>query len=157
MVEIAKSLAARTDLLIMDEPTSSLSHHEAARLWEVVRDLRASGKTIIFVSHKLDEVFAIADRISVLRDGRHVLTCDVAAIDSERLVATMVGHELSYSKKSRTHTLGEELLVVRDLNAKADMRISTSMCGRVSIGLAGLVGAGRTDIARSIFGADRGR
>jgi rhamnose transport system ATP-binding protein len=156
MVEIAKSLAARTDLLIMDEPTSSLSHREIARLWGVVRDMRASGKTIIFVTHKLDEVFAIADQITVLRDGRHVLTCDIAAIDSDRLVASMVGHELSYAKKTPTHALGEELLIVNGLNRQgryADINFSVR-AGEI-VGLAGLVGAGRTDVVRSIFGADR--
>jgi len=156
MVEIAKSLAAHTDLLVMDEPTSSLSHREAERLWEVVRDLRRDGQTIIFVSHKLDEVFSISDRITVLRDGRRVATHNTREISSDQLISSMVGRELRYCKAVSTHELGQDLLVVQGLQRRGRFSdISFAVRAGEIVGFAGLVGAGRTDVARSIFGADR--
>jgi ABC-type sugar transport system ATPase subunit len=155
MIEIAKSLAARADLLIMDEPTSSLSHREGERLWEVVAELRNSGKTVIFVSHKLDEVFAIANRVTVLRDGRKIATQLLADITPDQLVTMMVGHELHYEKAVHAAAPGPDILTVEGLERRGRFSgISFSVRAGEIVGFAGLVGAGRTEVMRAIFGAD---
>jgi ABC-type sugar transport system ATPase subunit len=155
MIEIAKSLASRADLLIMDEPSSSLSGREAQRLWQVVAELRSSGKTVIFVSHKLDEVFAIADRVTVLRDGRKIATRLLADITPDQLVAMMVGYELRYEKTVHPATFGRDILTVEGLERRGRFSgISFSVRAGEIVGFAGLIGAGRTEVMKGIFGAD---
>jgi ABC-type sugar transport system ATPase subunit len=156
MVEIAKSLASRAELLIMDEPTSSLSHHEAERFWRVIEELRKGGKTIIFVSHKLDEVFGVANRVTVLRDGRKIATRSLQEVNPDQLVTMMVGHEVHYQRAAQCSSFGRDALVVTGLERRGKFSGVgfTARAGEI-VGFAGLVGAGRTEVMRAIFGADR--
>jgi rhamnose transport system ATP-binding protein len=156
MVEIAKSLAARADLIIMDEPTSSLSHHETERLQGVVRELKRQGRTIVFVSHRLEEVFGLADRVTVLRDGHKVATELVSQLTSDRLVSLMVGRELHETRVAVTAALGRRLLEVDALARRNRFsEISFAAHSGEILGFAGLVGSGRTEVMRAIVGADR--
>ena len=156
LVEIAKSLAARADLIIMDEPTSSLSCHEAERLREVVRELKERGKTIVFVSHRLEEVFGLAERVTVLRDGRKVSTEPVGGLTRDRLVSLMVGREVYETRAATANAPGKPLLEVTSLTRRGSFaEVSfTARSGEI-LGFAGLVGSGRTEIMRAIVGADR--
>ena len=156
LVEIAKSLAARADLIIMDEPTSSLSYYEAERLREVVRELKKRGKTIVFVSHRLEEVFGLAERVTVLRDGRKVSTAPVAELTRDYVVSLMVGRKVNETRATTINTPGKLLLEVTGLTHRgsfADVNF-TARSGEI-LGFAGLVGSGRSEIMRAIVGADR--
>ena len=156
LVEIAKSLAARVDLIIMDEPTSSLSYHEAERLREVVRELKRRGKTIVFVSHRLEEVFGLAERVTVLRDGRKVSTEPIGQLTRDRLVRLMVGRGLHETREAATTASARRLLEVTGLTRRgsfADINFA-AYSGEI-LGFAGLVGSGRTEVMRAIVGADR--
>jgi ABC-type sugar transport system ATPase subunit len=165
MVEIAKALAVSSRLIVMDEPTSALAEGEVARLFQICRDLKAEGIGIVFVSHRLDEVKALCDRLTVLRDGRLVGSADVAAVEIDDIIKMMVGREIDRLFERRgTHRTGEPALRVEGLSAEGDPRdpaatrlddISFSVAKGEIVGLAGLVGAGRSELARSIFGADR--
>ncbi len=154
MVEIARALAAEARVVILDEPTASLSGHETERLFETVRRLRAGGLGIIYISHRLEEIFAIADRVTVLRDGRTVATARAADVDRAGLIKWMVGRDLSEEFPSRSHTPGAPVLEVRHLSAPPRFSdASFSVRAGEIVGLAGLVGAGRTSAARAIAGA----
>jgi ABC-type sugar transport system ATPase subunit len=156
MVEIAKSLAANADLIIMDEPTSSLSYHEAERLWQVVRQLKLQGKTIVFVSHRLEDVFALAERVTVLRDGHKIASEAVGQLTRDRLVSLMVGRTLDESRSSLTRPLGRRVLEVRGLSRQGSFSdVSFSACSGEIVGFAGLIGSGRTEVMRAIVGADQ--
>jgi ABC-type sugar transport system ATPase subunit len=156
MVEIAKSLAANADLIIMDEPTSSLSYHEAEKLWEVVRELKRQGKTIVFVSHRLEDVFALAERVTVLRDGHKVATEAVSQLTPDRLVSLMVGRELHETRALTTGPPGQRMLEVRGVSRRGSFSdISFVAHSGEIVGFAGLVGSGRTEAMRAIVGADR--
>jgi len=156
MVEIAKSLAARADLIIMDEPTSSLSYHEAEKLWEVVRELKNNGKTIVFVTHRLEEVFALAERVTVLRDGLKVGTEPVRQLTPDRLINLMVGRELHETRAVASGAPGRRVLEVTGLARRGSFcEISFVAHSGEIVGFAGLVGSGRTEVVRAIFGADR--
>jgi rhamnose transport system ATP-binding protein len=152
-VEIAKAISLDARLLIMDEPTASLSAHEVDRLFQQVRRLKESGVAVLFVSHRLDEVFAIADRITVFRDGRHISTRDRPEVTREGLVREMVGREVSEFFARDEHRPGETVLRVQGLTklgAFSDVEFELRQ-GEV-LGFAGLVGAGRTDVALALFG-----
>jgi ABC-type sugar transport system ATPase subunit len=156
LVEIAKSLAARADLIIMDEPTSSLSYHEVERLREAVRELKQQGKTIVFVSHRLEEVFGLAERVTVLRDGRKVSTEPVGQLTRDRLVSLMVGRELHEIRAAAPDTLGRHLLEVSGLTRRGSfVDVNFAAHSGEILGFAGLVGSGRTEVMRAIVGADR--
>jgi ABC-type sugar transport system ATPase subunit len=156
LVEIAKALAANARILVMDEPTTALSNREVEKLLAIVRDLRKEGLGIIYVSHRLDEVFAVCDRATVMRDGEHIATEPVAALTRERLIELMVGRKLEAEYPKRVPNIGEERLSVRGLRrGKAVRDVSFSLRRGEVLGLTGLVGAGRTEVARLIFGADR--
>ncbi len=170
MVEIAKALAVSSKLIVMDEPTSALAESEVARLLQICRDLQAQGIGIVFVSHRLDEVKALCDRLTVLRDGKLVGSADVADVSIDDIIKMMVGREVDRLFQRRaTHRIGEPALRVEGLSAEGDPRdpsatrlydVSLSVARGEIVGLAGLVGAGRTELARAIFGADpiiRGR
>ena len=164
MVEIAKALAVSSKLIVMDEPTSALAESEVARLFAICRDLKAQGIGIVFVSHRLDEVKSLCDRLTVLRDGRLVGSADVADVTIDDIIRMMVGREVDRLFKRRgTHRTGEPALRVEGLSAEGDPRdpsatrlhdISLNVARGEIVGLAGLVGAGRTELARAIFGAD---
>jgi ABC-type sugar transport system ATPase subunit len=161
LVEIGKALGAGARLLVMDEPTASLTEHEARRLHGIARQLRDQGTAILFVSHRLSEVFAIADRITVFRDGAHVATLPTAATSPERIVELMVGRAIAARAGEQPgHTDAAVVLEVRELTQRntghsvALDRVTVSVRRGEIVGLAGLVGAGRSELARAIFGED---
>src|SRR5579872_6959203 len=156
LVEVARALALRPRILVMDEPTSALSTHEQAHLLSLVRDLRARGITILYISHRFDEIFAIADRITVLKDGQHVATMDTASVTHNELVRLMVGRDLAADlyPARRQAPIGSAVLAVRHLSWPGVLEDVTFEIHRGEIvGLAGLMGSGRTSLARAIFGA----
>jgi ribose transport system ATP-binding protein len=154
MVEIAKALSRNVRVLVMDEPTAPLTERETERLFSVVRALRSDGVSIIYISHRLEEIFEIADRITVLRDGKVVTTCMVSEATPAALIRWMVGREVSdeYPRLSRERST--ELLRVDRLRTARLRDVSFTLHRGEILGIAGLVGAGRTDLARAIFGAD---
>ncbi|MEQ8768862.1 MAG: sugar ABC transporter ATP-binding protein [Planctomycetota bacterium] len=156
LVEIARALAADARLLIMDEPTSSLSTHESERLFEVIVDLRQKGVSIVYISHRLGEVMDLADRVSVLRDGENAGELQREEITRERMISLMVGRELDSFYASRPHALGDVVLEVEGLRTGMYPEHSASLRVRAGerVGLAGLVGAGRTELLRALFGID---
>jgi rhamnose transport system ATP-binding protein len=161
LVEVAKALSARAEILIMDEPTSALTLEETRKLFTIMRRLRSGGTSIIFVSHRLDEVFELSDRVTILRDGRHITTCDMPDVSQEQVIQMMVGRHVGDLYPSEHSGRGEEVLRVQGLTRRGEFRdISFEVhCGEI-VGLAGLVGAGRTEVARTVFGitaADTGK
>ena len=161
MLEIARAIGADARVLIMDEPTASLSDEDAQNLFKVVRRLRSRGVGIIYISHRLDELQAIADRVTVLRDGSTIETRPMNEVNREELIRLMVGRDLSAIFPKRAVELGETVLELRGVGCSsagvADVNLSVRR-GEI-VGLAGLVGAGRTELARTIFGltpADQG-
>src|SRR5262245_42011551 len=161
IVEIAKALSLNADILIMDEPTSALSEQEVQRLFEVVRTLKSRGVTILYISHKMDEVFELADRITVLRDGKVVQTMSRAEAEPHQVVNLMVGREIAALHFDEPRQPGEELLRVDGLTlAAADHgarkkldSIGFSLRSGEILGVAGLLGAGRTELLECLFGA----
>jgi ribose transport system ATP-binding protein len=154
LVEIAKALSTSARLLIMDEPTSSLSEHESQKLFEVVRALKASGVSVLYISHRLHEVEQLADRVVVLRDGRW--SGELSRHENQRnnMVRLMIGREVSRFYHRTPHTPGEEVLRVSELRTTANPqhRISFSIRAGEVVGLAGLVGAGRSELLTTLFG-----
>ena len=159
LVEIAKALSQDARILVMDEPTAALSDHEIDRLFARIRGLRAGGVAVIYISHRLQEISAIGDRVTVLRDGKNVASFGASDIDVSEVVHLMVGRKVDTTyRQTFCEQPGEIVLDVRDLetdNGVAGASL-TVRAGEV-VGLAGLVGAGRTELARAIFGADRVR
>jgi rhamnose transport system ATP-binding protein len=154
LVEIAKALSIEARVLILDEPTASLSTHEVERLFTIVRHTRDRGVAVLFVSHRLEEVFELADRATVFRDGRHVVTAATADLTTASLVRHMVGREVTLFPKE-AGTVGAELLSVHNLSDAAAFRdVTFTVHAGEIVGLAGLVGAGRTEIARVLFGIE---
>jgi rhamnose transport system ATP-binding protein len=155
LIEIAKALSIDAQVLILDEPTASLSVHEVERLFAIVRRLRERGVAILFVSHRLDEVFQLCDRATVFRDGRHVVTAATTGLTTADLVRHMVGRTVSLFPKVET-PIGEVLLEVSGLTRVGVFRdITFTVRAGEIVGFAGLVGAGRTEVARVLFGIDR--
>ena len=155
LVEIAKALSMGARLLIMDEPTASLTEHETQRLLALVRRLRATGVAIVYVSHRFAEVFAIADRITVMRDGATMRTLDTARTTPAEVVALMVGRDLVHSSGVSAIAPGDVVLQLRDVSRAGSIaNVSFDVRGGEIVGMAGLVGAGRSETARAIFGAE---
>jgi len=162
MVAIARAVSFKAKLVIMDEPTSSLDEREVAVLFDVMRQLRREGVAVIFVSHRLDELFEVCDRVTIMRDGRTAMTSRMADIDKLRLVSAMLGRDLESVRKSgatgftaAATTAGAEVLAAEGLRIGRrvrDARVEVR-AGQI-VGLAGLLGSGRTETARAIFGAD---
>ncbi|PZQ97025.1 MAG: lantibiotic ABC transporter permease [Cereibacter sphaeroides] len=156
VVEIAKALSRDARVIVFDEPTAVLSTGDARRLLQIIKDLRNHGVGIVYISHRLDEIYEIADRITVMKDGRRVDTVTPQSTPIDDLIRMMVGRPLSqlFGDKPET-TLGEEVLRVTDLNLPNGIsNISLSIRRGEVVGLGGLVGSGRTELARAIFGAD---
>jgi rhamnose transport system ATP-binding protein len=153
-VEIARALSLNVKVLIMDEPTASLSAHEVEKLFGIVRALKARGVSVLYISHRLDEVFAIADRVTVLRDGKHISTKPVAEVTHEGLVRDMVGRNIdAFAMKTRASAVGARVLSVRGLGrAGVFGGISFDVHAGELLCLAGLVGARRTDVGLALFG-----
>ncbi|MEO6723995.1 MAG: sugar ABC transporter ATP-binding protein [Blastocatellia bacterium] len=154
LVEIARALGADARVLIMDEPTASLSEEDTQNLFCVIRELRTRGVGIIYISHRLDELQVIADRVTVLRDGATIETRLMAEVDRQELIRLMVGRELSAVFPKREVELGETVFEARNLSCHAAGISNVSFTIRAGeiLGFAGLVGAGRTELARTLFG-----
>lgn len=155
MVEITKALSYHSKLIIMDEPSSSLTSDELKRLFQIIADLRAQGVSIIYISHKLDEIFELCDIVTIMRDGQVIDTKPVGELGRGEMVAKMVGRAIENEYPERPHCVGETLLEVRSLHTHKLHDISFALKKGEILGLVGLVGAGRTEIIRAICGADK--
>jgi len=155
MVEIGKSILTEARLIIMDEPTSSLSSKEIEQLMQTISVLKKKGIAIIFVSHKLEEVFRACDCVTVIRDGQHISTKPVTEVTNDSMIADMVGRSLDDLFPKQIATKGEEFLRVENINVPGVLKnVSFKAYGGQVLGFSGLVGAGRTETMRAIFGAD---
>ncbi len=156
MIEIGKALLTNVKLLVMDEPTSSLTEKETERLFQVIRELTARGTAVVFISHKLEEVFRITDRIVVLRDGQNAGELDARTGTVDQLIALMVGREMgSFAGQRRAAAPGEVLLRVERLSGGVVREVSFTLRRGEILGVSGLIGSGRTEMARLLLGADR--
>lgn len=156
MVEVARALSANAKLIIMDEPTSSLTERETEILMSLIRKLKQNGVSVVFISHKLNEIFEISDRISVLRDGELVGCVDTAECSNDMLIRMMVGREITEIFPKKNVPLGDVVLSVKNLTAgKSVQNVSFDLHKGEILGFAGLVGAGRSETMRAIFGVDK--
>lgn len=158
MVEVAKALSMKADILIMDEPTSSLTRIEIETLFKIIQKLKAANKSIIYISHRMEEIFQIGDRVTVLRDGRYVMTQNIANINMNDLVMAMVGRKISDlygSNIARERKIGEEALRINNLTGYRFRNCSLYVKRGEIVSLSGLVGSGRTELAKAIFGYDK--
>jgi ribose transport system ATP-binding protein len=156
LVEIAKALSFDSKALIMDEPTSALNETEVEHLFAIIEDLKRHGVGIVYITHKMDEVKRIADRITVMRDGQTIETLPAAGTPISRIISLMVGRELADAQRAEGRADGEEALRVEGLNRNGVVKdVSFAVRKGEILGFAGLMGAGRTEVARAIFGADR--
>ena len=155
LVEIARALSLGARILVMDEPTSALSERETRALFSVIRGLAAKGAAIVYISHRLDEIFEIGDRVTVMRDGRHVATRNVTVADRGEFVRLMVNREMDDQVRRSRVALGKELLRVENLDRRGVLHdVSFSVCAGEIVCFAGLMGSGRTEVARAVFGID---
>ncbi|MGN7773225.1 sugar ABC transporter ATP-binding protein [Phyllobacterium sp. 22552] len=158
MVEIARALTTNARIIVMDEPTTSLTSRETDRLFEVIASLKAHGIAIIYISHRMEEIYQLADRVSVLRDSAYVGTLEREELSASRLVSMMVGRDLSSFYKKQHHASDGKMETVLSVQNIGDARrvhdCSFDACAGEVLGIAGLVGSGRTELARLIFGAD---
>jgi len=165
LVEIAKALSQKAKLLVLDEPTAALTESEVETLFNILTDLKSRGVGMIYISHKLDEVFAMSDRITVLRDGKTVGTQNAADLTKDKVIALMVGREVGDIFPKTSHEFGETVLEIKNLNAydfdnpnkKIVNNVSFSVKKGEVLGIAGLMGAGRSELLMSIFGAWQGK
>jgi len=156
LVEVARAISYNSDIIIMDEPTSALTNTEIDMLYRIIGDLRNAGKSIIFISHKLEELFAICSRVTVLRDGQYVATSDINDIDTEALIKQMVGREITDLFPKEDVELGDVVLEVRNLSRNGSFSdINFSVRKGEILGFCGLMGAQRTEIMQAIFGIDK--
>ena len=156
MVEIAKAISINAKLVIMDEPTSSLTDRETEILFEIIRKLQSQGVAVIFITHRLDEIFTISNRITVLRDGQSIGTVDTDKTTKAELISMMIGREMTKQFPTRHAEIGDELLRVENISDGYKVKgVSFSVRRGEVVGFAGLVGAGRTETMRMIFGADK--
>ena len=157
VVEIGKALSLEARVIVMDEPTAALSAAEVDRLFEVIRTLKAQGAAVLFISHRLEEVFAICQTVTVMRDGRHVMSSDLAGLTANDLVRAMVGRELAERPPEAAGAEpGEPMLTVERLTREGVFTdISFTVRSGEIVALAGLVGSGRSEVARAVFGIDR--
>lgn len=154
MVEIARALSMNARILVMDEPTSSLTEREVEFLFEQIRSLKEKGTAIIYISHKMDEIFEIADSVTVMRDGCHVVTKPLPEISYEEIIQSMVGHKIEDYYPDYKAVPGKTLLEVRHLTTEKVEDITFSVAEGEILGLIGLMGAGRTELANALFGID---
>ncbi|MCM3781536.1 sugar ABC transporter ATP-binding protein [Neobacillus mesonae] len=155
MIEIAKALMTNAKVIVMDEPTAALTEREIEKLFEVINSLRKQGVSIVYISHRMEEIFAICDRITVMRDGKTVDTKPIPDTSFEEVVRKMVGRELTERYPSRNPKLGEVVLEVKNISRKdAFDHVSFSVRSGEIVGFSGLMGAGRTEIMRALFGLD---
>lgn len=153
--EIAKAVSYNASIVVMDEPTSSLTDNEVERLFKIIRQLRSQGVAIIYISHKMDEIFTIADEVSVMRDGKMIGTYDVGEINESKLISLMVGRDATLRFPERKGSIGEVCLKVENLtalNSRSFKNISFELHKGEILGIGGLVGAQRTELMEAIFG-----
>ncbi|MEV6601802.1 sugar ABC transporter ATP-binding protein [Actinoplanes sp. NPDC051346] len=156
LVEIAKALSGEARILIMDEPTAALSGVEVDRLFAVTRTLRDEGAAIMFISHRFEEITALCQRVTIMRDGRHVCTEPVAELSVDDMIRRMVGRDLSTLYPKQEATIGETVLEVEGLSREGVFRdVSFTVRAGEIVALAGLVGAGRSEVMQAVFGVDR--
>lgn len=155
LVEIAKALIHRAKLIVMDEPTSALTDHEIEKLFGIIRSLKTKGVSFIYISHRLEELFSICDRLTVLRDGEYIGTANVRDLSFNQVVSMMVGREIGDRFPRKDTAPGETILQVNNLGrGKAFRNVSFSVRKGEIFGIAGLMGAGRTELVRALFGAE---
>lgn len=155
MVEVGKATSRNSKIIVMDEPSATLTDHELKNLFDLIRQLKSQGVAIIYISHRLEEIFEICDRVTILRDGKWIATEDVASLDRDAIIRLMVGRELKHMIPKEEAPIGEPALTVTGLTRKGVIEnVSFSVRKGEVLGIAGLVGAGRTEVARAIFGAD---
>lgn len=153
MVEIAKALSYDAPIVIMDEPTAALNITEVDTLYNIIRDLKSKGKTVIYISHRMKEIFDVTDRISILRDGHYIDTCNTADITESDLVAKMVGRQISDYYTTADHAYGETVLEVRNLTKEGLYEnVSFELHKGEILGVAGLMGCNREEIVQSLYG-----
>ena len=156
LVEIAKALAFDAKILILDEPTASLTIGETDRLFKVIEDLKDHGVAMLFVGHRLEEIMAVSDRITVMRDGQWVADLETADTNEQRIVELMVGRELTDIYPEKVAAIGDVVLQLRGLGVTGNFSdVNIDVRAGEIVGLAGLVGAGRTEVARAVFGIDK--
>lgn len=155
IVEIAKAVSRDVKILIMDEPTAPLTVSEVGMLFHIVRQLREKGVTILYISHRLEELFEIGDRVTVMRDGVYVATKNIAEITRSEMISLMAGHAMNESYPARKAAVGEELLRVEHLTGNGVSDINFTLHKGEMLGFAGLVGAGRTELMRVLYGVAR--
>ena len=153
-VEIAKALSKDIKILILDEPTAPLTEDEVDKLLHLVLDLKKQGYTIIYISHRLNEMYRIGDRVTVLRDGKKIITDDLKNVDTDKLITYMVGRELSFEYPARTKRIGDIVFEAKNIMSEKVQDISFEVREGEILGIGGLVGAGRTELIRSVFGVD---
>ena len=154
LVEIAKSLVRNVRLLIMDEPTAPLTLHETELLFKIIKRLKDKGVTIIYITHRMNELFELTDRLTVFRDGEKIKTLQTKETDPHEIINMMVGREISTTYPEHEAQIGEKILEVKNLTGKNFTNVSFELHRGEILGFAGLVGAGRTEIMRAVFGAD---
>ena len=155
MVEIAKATSRKSKIIVMDEPSATLTDHELKSLFSLIRKLKQEGVSIIYISHRMEEIFDICDRVTIMRDGRWIATEDIKNLDRPQIIHLMVGRELTQMIPKDPATIGEPALTVKNVNRKGVLHdISLTVHKGEVLGIAGLVGSGRTELARVIFGAD---
>jgi len=157
MVEIAKALSFKSKLIIMDEPSSSLTNEEMAELAKIIRQLKSQAISIIYISHKLDEIFEFCDIVSVMRDGHVIDTKPKSEFSRNELIMKMIGRKIENEYPERPRRIGDTLLEVRSINTRKLHDISFTLRKGEILGLVGLVGSGRTEIVRALYGADKVR
>lgn len=156
MIEIAKAISQNADIIIMDEPTSAISDREVEKLFEIIGDVKQKGISVIYISHKMDEIFRIADEFTVLRDGTYVGTQPIRGADIRQMISMMVGRQLTELFPERTPEFGPVMLSVRGLTKRgAFENISFDVRKGEIVGIAGLMGSGRTEVVNCIYGLDR--
>ncbi|MBT2625176.1 sugar ABC transporter ATP-binding protein [Bacillus sp. ISL-32] len=156
MIEIAKALMTKAEVIIMDEPTAALTEREITKLFEVIASLKKDGVSIVYISHRMEEIFTICDRITIMRDGKTVDTTNIPETSFDEVVKKMVGRELTDRYPQRRPELGDIVLEVRDASKKGSFEhVSFHVRSGEIVGVSGLMGAGRTEIMRALFGIDR--
>ena len=155
MAEIAKAISNKAEIIIMDEPTSALSNREVDILFGIIEELKHQGIAIIYISHKMDEILRISDTITIMRDGKHITTCDKSELDHDQLIALIVGRELNSIFDKKEINPGEVVLSVTELTGAKFKAINFNVRRGEIVGIAGLMGSGRTEIVNAIYGLEK--